>query len=174
MKILGNIRDTETYSKFIEWLNVLQLSQEVKSTYAPNREEKWFMKGSNLRSIDQGRAEIIEFSEPPAFVIDLGRANYPTFNSILVCKGFKPITDTTINWHRDHGHFEGKAVMLNLGRAEYSEKLYNGETDVRVIEDGDVVEIDTKLIHRSIQLSEKRFNITYRKVKTEHSATKLF
>jgi hypothetical protein len=39
------------------------------------------------------------------------------WHSLLIYGG-----DTTIHWHRDHSHFAGIAVMVNLGEAFYMER----------------------------------------------------
>ena len=57
--------------------------------------------------------------------------------------------------------------MLNFGAAEYIEYNYDGTIINYDLNDGDVVEIDTKIIHASRQYSELRMNATLRKLKPE-------
>jgi acyl-ACP thioesterase len=70
--------------------------------------------------------------------------------------------------------FFGPAVMINVGRAEYSQQDYKEGLQTMILENGDIVWIDTKLVHRSIQLSKLRYNITFRRVKPEYAITPLF
>lgn len=166
MKFLGQVKTGIEDLYF--WVNNLELTSAVKSSYAPNRLEMWFGLGSNLQSIKDGRAAIFQAEEPSQRIKDLGNRVYPGWNSILVCGGL-----TDIDWHRDHGHFERKAVMINLGTARYSEcTKADGFTPIDwedyALVDGDVVEIDTKLLHMAKQISPIRFNVTFRKVKSEY------
>jgi hypothetical protein len=91
----------------------------------------------------------------------------PTWNSILVCKGHLPESNTSIAWHRDHGHFHGPAVMINFGKSEYSQKHYELGLQSMELNNGDIVSINTKLLHQSYQRSKLRYNITFREVKPD-------
>ncbi len=145
------------------WVENQELTKAVHSSYAPDRLEKWWRMGSNLQSISAGRAQIFSAPEPPLLITRLGDRLLPGWHSILVCGG-----DTTINWHRDHGHFEAIAVMINLGKAWYKEQpLRNLNTENNIfLGNGDVIEINTKLLHSAMPLNQ-RFNITFRKIKPQ-------
>ncbi|MDF5718471.1 MAG: hypothetical protein PUP93_32555 [Rhizonema sp. NSF051] len=60
--------------------------------------------------------------------------------------------------------------MLNLGQAIYKEKPER-ESD-RIVEhhltDGQVVKINTKLLHCAEQISNIRYNFTFRRIKPEY------
>ena len=169
MKILGKISDANLAAAY-EIARSIQLTQEVHSSYAPNRTEKWFRYGSNLQSIPEGRARIFPCEEPHPRLVAFADRLFPNWHSLLICGGYLPETSTSIKWHRDHSHFIGKVVMLNLGEAIYREKPERGSA--RIIEykltDGLVVLIDTKLLHSAEQISPKRYNFTFRRIKPQY------
>lgn len=174
LKKLTNIRNLPEYAAFLEWLDSLEFKKQLHSSYAPSRLERWFEKGSNLQSILDNRAEIVKYEKMPAALTLYCKKLWSDYDSVLVCKGKKPSSDTSIDWHRDHGHFEAKAVMLNFGTSEYGQRHYSGELTLDRIEDGDIVEIDTKIVHKSTQLSDLRYNVTLRKVKMKYASDALF
>lgn len=94
----------------------------------------------------------------------------PDMISLFICGGYLPETSTSIQWHRDHSHFIGKAVMLNLGEAIYREKPERGSDHIikYKLTDGLVVLIDTKLLHSAEQISAKRYNFTFRRIKPQY------
>jgi hypothetical protein len=92
----------------------------------------------------------------------LGDRLLPGWHSLLVCGG-----DTTIHWHRDHGHFEGIAVMVNLGEAFYLERDYEQGELQHHLTDGLVIRINTKLLHKAVPISAPRYNLTFRHIKPE-------
>ena len=105
---------------------------------------------------------------------NLKDAYFPEANSALLCKGVKPESDTSIDWHRDHGNFENRVVMVNFGETIFYLQDYNQGTLVHTLRDGDAVDFDSKLPHKSHQTSFERFIITFRKVKREFLVQKLF
>ena len=169
MKIIGsisgqNLADAWTIAKAI------QLSTEVHSTYAPKRVESWFRFGSNLQSLPAGKGAIFLAPEPHVRITGLGDRLFPDWHSLLVCGGNQPKTSTTISWHRDHGHFHGLSLMLNLGEAIYKEQpdRYSNLAVETRLTDGLIVLIDTKLLHCAEQLSTARYNFTFRKIKQHY------
>ena len=166
-KVLENIKGTHEYSILVEYMKQLQYDKLVHSSYAPKRLEKWFGYSYNLQSIKDGRHEL-KFIETIPYVFNrIKNDYYPESDSILICKGEKPDSDTSISNHRDHGCFLAKAIMLNIGISTYTETDYNGLVKLYELNDGDIIEIDTKIIHASSQISDLRLNATLRKVRPE-------
>lgn len=162
MDIIGQIRDRSLVELW-DWVESLTLSPTaIRSRYAPNRRVKCFGIASNLQSIARGRAKLTHVEQPAPRIQTLGDRLLPGWHSLLVCGG-----DTTIHWHRDHGHFEGMAVMVNLGEAIYREKdPVQGELNHHLT-DGMVIRIDTKRLHCATPLSTPRYNLTFRHLKPE-------
>jgi hypothetical protein len=160
--------------KNLQNLKKLDFGKTVKSSYAPDRIETWYGYGSNLQSIKEGRSEVVWTRDFPLWLEELKKEYFPESNSALLCKGVKPESDTSIDWHRDHGNFENKVVMINFGKAIFYLQDYNQGTLVNTLEDGDVVDFDSKMLHKSHQLSDERFMITFRRVKREYLVRKLF
>lgn len=157
----------------IKYLRVMPFRNVVKSSYAPMRVENWYGYASNLQSIKDGRVEINWVADFPSWIDSLRKKYFPESDSCLVCKGQRPESDTTIDWHRDHGTFENKVVMINYGLAYFYIDNY-GDTKVIPLNDGVVVEFDSKLPHKAIQTSDERYIITFRKTKKEFRKYKLF
>jgi len=162
MEIIGRILG-ENLAELWGWVETLSLSPTaIRSRYAPNRQVKCFGIASNLQSISKGRAKLSRTDDPGERVRSLGEHLLPGWHSLLVCGG-----DTTIHWHRDHGHFEGMAVMVNLGEAFYFERDYEQSEVQYHLTDGLVIRINTKLLHKAIPISTPRYNLTFRCVKPE-------
>jgi len=162
MEIIGQI-EGEHLAELWAWVQSLPLSPTaIVSRYAPKRSVKCFGIASNLQSIPKGRSRLFYADAPGTRVRALGDRLLPGWHSLLVCGG-----DTTIHWHRDHGHFEGIAVMINLGEAFYFERDYNQGELQHHLTDGLVIRINTKLLHKAIPLSTLRHNLTFRHIKPE-------
>jgi hypothetical protein len=161
-------------SRILDELRTLEFDKTVKSSYAPLRIEIWYGYGSNLQSVKDGRSEVEWKKDFPDWLEVLRKRYYPEANSALLCKGTKPDSDTTIDWHRDHGNFEKKVVMVNFGHTIFYLQDYFQGTLIYTLKDGDVVEFDSKLLHKSTQITEDRYIITFRKVKKEFTIQKLF
>lgn len=160
MEIIGRI-EGENLAALWEWVESLPLSPTtIRSRYAPNRSVKCFGIASNLQSISKGRARLFQTDDPGKRIRSLGDRLLPGWHSLLVCGG-----DTTIHWHRDHGHFEGIAVMVNLGEALYFERDYHQGELQHHLTDGLVIRINTKLLHQAVPLSIPRYNLTFRHLK---------
>jgi hypothetical protein len=158
----------------LEELKVLEFDNTVKSSYAPKRVEIWYGYGSNLQSVKDGRSEVEWKRDFPEWLENLRKTYFPESNSALLCRGTKPDSDTSIDWHRDHGNFEKRVVMVNFGHTIFYLQDYVQGTLVYTLKDGDVVEFDSKLLHKSTQITEDRYIITFRKVKKEFTIQKLF
>ena len=161
---LGQI-NPEARAWLLAWIKQEPLAEVTKSSYVHGRLEKWYRRGSNLQSLARGHAQLFKCPDPPDRLIQFGDRSLPGWHSLLVCGG-----PTSIHWHRDHGHFERQAVMINLGRAVYRE-LDKEVVESLTLEDGDVVELDIKVIHVADQLSPVRFNFCFRRIKPEFLAT---
>lgn len=146
------------------WARQQPLDEVTKSSYVSGRREAWYRLGSNLQSLAAGRAKLFAAPEPPQRLIDFGDRLLPGWHSLLVCGG-----KTTITPHRDHSHFEAEAVMINLGGAVYAEHVGATSESISLC-DGDVVRLDIKVTHSARQLSDERFNFTFRRVKPEFLA----
>ena len=160
--------------KTVDNLFNLDFSNVVKSSYAPDRVEKWYGYCSNLQSIKNGKSELEWKEDFPDWLAQLRDKYYPGANSSLLCAGIKPDTDTSIDWHRDHGHFENEVVMINFGKSIFYLQTYDEGTKTVNLKSGDVVKFDSKLLHKSSQTSQKRYIITFRKAKREFTSLKLF
>ena len=152
----------------------LDYDKTVKSSYAPERLEMWFGYGSNLQSIKDGRSSVEWVQDFPDWMDTLRREYFPAANSCLVCKGARKNSDTSIEWHRDHGNFENKVVMINYGKSTFYLQTYDEGVIVKDLQDCEVVDFDSKLLHKSSQISRERYILTFRKVKREFLAHKLF
>jgi len=162
MEIMGQFRGDDL-AQLSGWVESLSLSPTtIRSRYAPNRLVKCFGIASNLQSIPKGRARLYQTDDPGDRVRLLGERLLPGWHSLLVCGG-----DTTIGWHRDHEHFEGIAVMENLGEAFYFERDYEHGELRHHLTDGMVIRINTKLLHKAVPLSIPRYNLTFRHLKPE-------
>lgn len=155
-------------------LRGISFTSTVKSSYAPKRLEKWYGYGSNLQSISEGRVEVEWKEDFPEWLQEIGQRFFPESNSALLCVGYLPSSDTSIDWHRDHGSFENDVVMVNLGRATFMLQDYDTGTHIYRLEDGDVVRFNSKLLHKSTQVSEVRQIVTLRKTRTQYTTKKLF
>jgi hypothetical protein len=136
--------------------------------------EKWYGYSSNLQSIKEGRVNVSWVEDFPDWMENLRREFSPNSNSALVCKGHKPHSETSIDWHRDHGTFENRVVMINFGAVFFYLQDYSDGTEVHSLRDGQVVDFDSKLLHKSTQVSDERYIITFRRVRTEFTRHKLF
>lgn len=162
MDIIGRISG-EDLAELWKWVESLPLSPTaIRSRYAPNRSVKCFGIASNLQSIAKGRARLFQTDDPGSRIRSLGERLLPGWHSLLVCGG-----DTTIHWHRDHGHFAGMAVMVNLGEAFYFERDYEQGELQHHLTDGLVIQMNTKLLHKAMPLSTPRYNLTFRHLKPE-------
>ncbi|MGF1499284.1 MAG: hypothetical protein ACFB8W_21025 [Elainellaceae cyanobacterium] len=162
MEVIGQISG-ENLRALWGWVESLALSATaIRSRYAPNRRVKCFGIASNLQSIAKGRARLHRVESPDERIQALGERLLPGWHSLLVCGG-----DTTIHWHRDHGHFVGQAVMVNLGEALYMERDYEQGQLEHTLTNGLVVRINTKLLHKAVPLSVPRYNLTFRHIKPE-------
>ena len=158
----------------LEKLKALEFGKTVKSSYAPERLEIWYGYGSNLQSISDGRSSVEWKKDFPDWLEELREQYFPEANSALLCKGVKPQSDTSIDWHRDHGNFEKRVVMINFGFSTFYLQDYFSGTLVYTLKDCQVIEFDSKLPHKSVQITDERYIITFRKVKKEFTVQKLF
>ena len=177
-KILENIKGTDEFKEILKFMSETSYRQIVKSSYAPLRQEKWYGYNSNLQSVKSDRHEVL-FTEPiPAIFERIQRLYYPDSDSMLMAYGNKEDkSDSSIAPHRDHSFCQAKAVMINFGTSVFTEHPYEGEPIEYKLSPGDIVEIDTKIIHSSNQISNRRYNATFRKVRPEYlpsKAAKLF
>jgi hypothetical protein len=162
MEVIGQIQG-ENLAELWEWVESVPLSPtEIRSRYAPHRSVKCFGIASNLQSIAKGRARLTRTDDPGERIRSLGERLLPGWHSLLVCGG-----DTTIQWHRDHGHFAGMAVMVNLGEAFYFEWDYDRGELQHHLTNGLVIRINTKLLHKAVPISTPRYNLTFRHIKPE-------
>lgn len=175
MSVISGLISSQACSEVLSWIKDQPLAEVTKSSYVNGRIEAWYALGSNLRSISAGTAQIFQAHKPWQRLVDFGNRLLPGWNSILVCGG-----KTSIGWHRDHGHFESDAVMLNLGDAAFYELPRNYDiakanspegqaeqvrTDLSM---GMVLKLDIKQPHKSEQTSSERYHITWRIIKPVH------
>jgi hypothetical protein len=175
--ILENIKGTQEYIAILKFMVETDYMKIVKSSYAPLRLEKWYGFNSNLQSVKSDRHEVT-FSEDIPTVFDrIHRTYYPDSDSMLMAYGKKPESDSSIAPHRDHSFCQAKAIMINFGSSVFTEHPYDSDPIDYTLQPGDIIEIDTKLIHSSKQISDRRYNATFRKVRPEYlpsKASKLF
>jgi hypothetical protein len=166
--------------KYLDNLKAMEFSKTVKSSYAPERVETWYGYSSNLQSVKDGRSLVEWAKDLPDWLDELRLKYFPTANSVLICRGTKADLDTelhsntSIDWHRDHGNFHNRVVMINYGMATFYLHTYNNGTLIHTLKDCDVVDFDSKLLHKSSQLANDRYIITFRQVKREFLVHKLF
>lgn len=160
MERIGQIGG-ENLAALWAWVESLTLSPTaIRSRYAPHRLVKSFGIASNLQSLTKGRARLVRVESPDDRIRWLGDRLLPGWHSLLVCGG-----DTTIHWHRDHGHFAGMAVLVNLGEAYYMERDYEQGELKHHLTNGLVVRINTKLLHQAVPRSTPRYSLTFRHIK---------
>jgi hypothetical protein len=158
----------------LDEVRMLDFDKTVKSSYAPERLEIWYGFASNLQSIKDGRANVEWVRDFPDWLDELRKTYFPEADSSLICRGTRNDSDTSIEWHRDHGCFENRVVMINFGKAIFYIQTYDDGIIVKHLYDGEVVDFDSKLLHKSSQTSDERYIITFRKVKREFLRHKLF
>lgn len=165
--------DIETADKLLNWAQEQTLTKAVQSSYAPKRLEKWFNNGSNLGSIDGNRGTVFPCTPLEPHIGNIVVPKYlKSYNSVLLCGG-----NTSINWHRDHGHFEAIAIMVNLGQATFWEQLDPSDAGTQMeymLNHGDIVKIDTKVLHKAVQVNADRYSLTFRTIRPEFMQQSLF
>lgn len=149
------------------WMQAEPLTKAAGYASAPDRLEAWYGLGSNL-AIDRKERVVLEAPLPPERICQLGSRLFNGWDSLLLCGG-----NTYISWHRDHGHFEASAVMVNIGEAVFSMKVpgvFPAKEEIVewYLTDGQVVRIDTKLLHCAKPVTPGRMSLTFRKVKEDH------
>ena len=149
MKILGKI---ENLAIAYEIAVAIDYGDVVKSSYTTGRLEKWYRYGAIV-----GTGKIFKCEEPAERLIKIGDRFLTGWHSLLCCTGA-----TSIQKHRDSGEFEGETLMMNLGEAEF----YYGDETYRLT-DGMVVKFNSKVLHGSRQLSDRRFHFTWRRLKNQ-------
>ena len=145
------------------WCRTQSLEVVTHSSYVRGRTERWFRLGSNLQSLPKGRAKIVHLPDvEDALVLRIGDTFLPSWNSLLLCGG-----NTSIEWHRDHGHFLNEAVSCNLGRGVIQEDLPNGVLRTELV-DGVIYALDVSRPHLVTQTSTERYSLTYRTIATRY------
>jgi len=161
MKLLGHLSESDR-QHLLEWCHQQHLGQVTRSRLAPKRLEKWYGLASNLGYLHTNQAKVYvatAFDTIPDYLKQMGNFLLPGWNSILLCGGI-----TTISLHKDHPHFDNEAVMVNLGEATFQEVVKKQATsyDLKM---GDVVRLAIQTPHQATQLSDVRYNITFRQIK---------
>ncbi len=156
MEILGNVQST--LPELHRWVRQQPVSGLIQSRYARGRLEAYYGLGVTLsrqpnlyRAIDDERVNA------------LGDRILSGWHSALLCKYLPGVC---IHPHRDHTCFERWAVMVNIGEAifvEYPEK----ERITTPLRDGDVVRINTKILHGVEPVTAARYSLTFRTIKPE-------
>lgn len=161
MKLLSTLPEADR-KLWLSWAWQQPLTQAIYARSTNGRLEAWYGRASNLRPIGKGGLVTIA-PDPPDFVHQWVDAWLPGWNSLLVCGG-----NTTIDWHRDHQHFEDEVVMVNLGRALFELGAPRQPAKSHQLEDGQVVGFNLRMPHRSTQQSEERFAFTFRRIRGEY------
>ena len=156
VEIVGHIRtDLE---KLHRWAAQQPVTTLLKSNYARGRLECYYGLAIDLKK----QPTILPASQDPQ-VTALGDRLLPNWHSALLCK--YP-TGVGINPHRDHTCFQPWAVMVNIGKANFFE--YEGrEKIVTQLHSGDVVRINTKILHGIEPVQSVRYSLTFRHIKAE-------
>ena len=165
--ILENIQGSEEYNTILRFMIAQDYGKTVKSSYAKKRLEKWYGYHSNLQSVKGDRHAVVYSEDLPEVFERIRLTHYPEADSLLMAYGKKPLSDNSILPHRDHAFCKNKAIMINFGSSIFTEHPYDSDPINYKLKPGDIVEIDTKIIHSSEQISNRRYNATFRQVRPE-------
>ena len=156
VNVIGTIRSD--LSDLHQWARQQPVRALIQSTYARGRLEAYYGLGITLSKQPELYAGIDDER-----VNHLGDRLLPDWHSALLCKYLPGVC---INPHRDHTCFERWAVMVNIGEAvfiEYPEK----ERITTPLQDGDVVQINTKILHGIEPVMTERYSLTFRHIKPD-------
>ncbi|MGD1948883.1 MAG: hypothetical protein ACFB14_04465 [Leptolyngbyaceae cyanobacterium] len=156
VEIVGHIRtDLE---KLHRWAGQQPVITLLKSNYARDRLECYYGLAVDLKK----QPTILPASQDPQ-VTALGDRLLPHWHSALLCK--YP-TGVGINPHRDHTCFQPWAVIVNIGEANFFE--YDGRARVVTqLHSGDVIRINTKILHGVEPVKSLRYSLTFRHIKAK-------
>ena len=156
MDIIGHIRTD--LAKLQQWVEQQPVTQLLNSNYARGRLECYYGLAVDLKK----QPKISPAYQDPQ-VTALGNRLLPNWHSALLCKYMPGVG---INPHRDHTCFQPWAVMVNLGEAYFFE--YDGRDKVVTpLSNGDVVRINTKILHGVEPVKTVRYSLTFRHIKAE-------
>lgn len=141
------------------WVQQQPLQPLLKSRYAPGRLECYYGLAVDLR-----QQPTISSALQDGFVTAIGDRFLPHWHSALLCQ-YKP--GVGINPHRDHTCFRALAVIINLGFADFIEYLGRDKI-VTHLQDGNIVRIDTKVLHGIPKVRSLRYSLTFRQFKPEY------
>lgn len=163
VEVIGRIQSA--LADLHQWANQQPVSTLIQSRYARGRLEAYYGMGITLSKQPERYAALDDER-----VNALGDRLLPGWHSALLCKYLPGIC---IHPHRDHTCFERWAVMVNLGDAifiEYPDK----ERITTPLRDGDVVRINTKILHGIEPVPSERYSLTFRTLKPEFLTPTLF
>ena len=154
--IISRIRTD--FSKLQRWAEQQPVTHLLNSNYARGRLECYYGLAVDLKK----NPKISPARQDPQ-VTALGNRLLPNWHSALLCKYLPGVG---INLHRDHTCFQPWAVMINIGEANFFE--YDGrEKVVTPLKNGDIVRINTKILHGVEPVKAVRYSLTFRHIKAD-------
>ncbi len=140
------------------WVEQQPVTELLKSNYARGRLECYYGLAVDLKK----QPKIVPARQDVRVDV-LGDRLLPQWHSALLCKYLPGVG---INPHRDHTCFQPWAVMVNIGEARFFE--YHGrERVVTPLHSGDVVRINTKILHGVEPVTSVRYSLTFRHIKAD-------
>ena len=132
------------------------------STYIVGiRHQKWFDKGWSLGK------EVKVFDAPSVRMIyQLGQELFPGNDSCLFLHYQK---GAYIKPHRDHTVSQNKVVQINIG----CPVIFRIDGIDYMIEEGQVISFDSKLLHSVSPASKERYVLSWRKIKSQYLSNQL-
>ncbi|MEM9483362.1 MAG: hypothetical protein AAGA83_06680 [Cyanobacteria bacterium P01_F01_bin.116] len=156
VEIIGRIHTD--LDKLHHWAEQQPVTPLLKSNYARGRLECYYGLAVDLKK----QPKISPAHQNPQ-VNTLGNRLLPNWHSALLCKYLPGVG---INPHRDHTCFQPWAIMINIGQASFFE--YDGRKKVITeLCSGDVVRINTKILHGVEPVQAIRYSLTFRHIKAE-------
>lgn len=156
VEIIGRIQTD--LGKLHRWVKQQAVAPLLNSNYARGRLECYYG-----LAVDLKKQPKIEPALQDQQVNALGDRLLPHWHSALLCKYLPGVG---INPHRDHTCFQPWAVMVNIGEAHFFE-YKDQEKVVTQLCSGDIVRINTKILHGVEPVTSVRYSLTFRHIKTE-------
>ncbi|NEQ50788.1 MAG: hypothetical protein F6K11_11735 [Leptolyngbya sp. SIO3F4] len=155
VEIIGRCTDL---NKLYSWAEKQPVTLLLNSNYARGRLECYYG-----LAVDLKKQPKIDPSHQDPQVDALGDRLLANWHSALLCKYLPGVG---INPHRDHTCFQPWAVMVNIGKANFFE--YQGRDKVITpLQSGDIVRINTKILHGVDPVKDVRYSLTFRHIKAE-------
>jgi hypothetical protein len=151
MKIIRQL-SPEITSRLVNYINthLRPLAKAEQAKCARGRQQLWLQAEPNYRTKKYMKAH----SDPKLWAF---------------CKRIFPKTNLAqiyfadghigISWHRDAAYAQPDARIINLGNVCLETKFANGETSGLKLTGGEIIQFNSKLLHRAIPGDEARIGI---------------